>query len=142
MKFPFVFMSRTVYDQMVKDSADERERTARLTRIIVKMKVAGGSIPRALSAGRLPPRELTEFEIDVQRAIDRNPHANRPGFRGQMATFVERALADGIDQKRILTKLRTWHLVTNADGAEPEVTDDDVIPLVFEDGKRSREASR
>lgn len=119
MKLPFVLVPRVVFDQMVKANDEERERTRRLTKTIVQMKVAGGTVQRAALGGRLPPRQVSEFDQQVADAIESNKHSRRPGFAAAQMGFVERELAKGTDKDKILDRLRNWSRVDRS------VKDDD-----------------
>jgi DNA invertase Pin-like site-specific DNA recombinase len=123
---------RDVHDRIVSDLReqlrDERERSRRQMRTIIRMKVAGGSIPRALSGIALPPKPLTEIEQAILDALDANPKTKRPGeLRNRHRAYAERTLArDASDTtlRRVLNELRTWGKVDDA-----TEDDDDVIAV-------------
>lgn len=127
-------IARDIHDQIVDDLRaqlrDERDRSRRQMRTIIRMKVAGGSIPRALSGLRLPPRVQTPIEEAISAALDTNPRTRRPGeLRNRHRSWAEREIekdpANDRNTKRVLTKLRTWGVVDENDGDD----DDDYIAV-------------
>jgi hypothetical protein len=125
-------IARDIHDRIVNDLReqlrDERQRTRKLMATVVKMKVAGGSIPRALPGVAQPPRQLTDVEERIIVALDANPRTRRPGeLRNRHRTWAERQVAQDpsdANVERVCKKLATWGVVDADDD------DDDVIAVV------------
>jgi hypothetical protein len=128
LMFRWPWVSRTAYEDVREQLRDERDRTKKLTRIICRMKVNGGTLPRVPAGVRLPPHEPDPFE----RAIDENRHASRPQVRRALSAFVEREREKGTDAQLILRRLRTWDSVNAANTAADD-DDEDTIAVVVQD---------
>lgn len=127
MKFPFVILPRSVYELLLA----ERAKSARLTKTIVRMKVAGGTVvgPRL----QLAPREVDELD----EAINSNKYADRPAVRRGLMRFKERELRKGTPRSEIERAIHEW---TDRRGPSPADEDDgsgDAIELVFDDNNPS-----
>ena len=123
MKFPFVVLPRSAYDQLLA----ERDRCARLTKTIVRMKLAGGVLVRPTAAKREDgPRDA--FLRAARAAIDADKHSARPGFAASQLTWAEREYDKGTDPNAIIERLRKWHNVKASEDDDDD--DDDVIPIV------------
>jgi hypothetical protein len=125
-KFPIV--PRSIYEDVKAQlERSERERR-RLTRTIVKMKVAGGSIPRIAQGVRLAPAEYDPFE----EAIANNKHAaSRPAVRKALQDFVAREQKKNTRPEKILEALRTWNAVRSESSEDDESLDDDNDTIAF-----------
>lgn len=126
MKWPFLL--RSVHEETVTDLRrrldDSETERRKLVRTIVKMKVAGGTIPRALDGVRLEQRERNPFE----KAVDENPRCkNNPLLRRHLLGWADREREKGVPEKEILDKLSSWHVVRVSDGDEDE--DDELIAI-------------
>jgi hypothetical protein len=140
MKFPFIILPRAVYDQMVRQ-ADERDAAnRRLTRTIVKMKVAGGSIPRATQGMRLQPAEPDP----IDQAIAENKHAAaRPAVRKALQDYADRERKKGTRPERILEAINKWSAPPAEDDEDDsDPNDDDTIALVVDDEETRRRGQR
>lgn len=122
-KFPFV--PRSIHDDVVADlrkRLDESETArAKLTKVVIRMKLTGASIvPRRPVDGglRLEQRERDEFE----KAVDSNPHCqNNPRLRRQQLKWARDEMEKpDADRDLILRRLSGWHLIEGDDDDDDE----------------------
>jgi|SRR5579872_5335684 len=118
---PF-FVPSSVLDDLRAELRELRAERRRLTRIIVKMKVAGGSIPLVRQGVQLPPKPADP----LMKIIDENPHAKRnSAVRKALVDYLERERAAGINEQKIAGVLSTWSKVAGHNDDS-----DDTIALV------------
>jgi hypothetical protein len=122
VKLPFVILPRAVYDDLRRDAADERLRTKRLLKLIVRMKVSGSMLTRTPTALRVERKEPSA----IDRAIQSSRWASRPGVLAKLYEYVDKARRNGVTEEAIEETLRTW----DQRGAASDDDDNDTIALV------------
>lgn len=124
---------RDIHDQIVSDLraqlAEYRHDNRRMLRTITKMKVAGGSIPRAITGARLEPRQPDPMQRAIEDALDANARTKRPGpMRNRHRSWAESEIAKDPSNEQhvrsVLDRVRAYGIITADDD-----DDDDTIAV-------------
>lgn len=120
MKWLFGSRDDTVADLRARLDRSEAAREE-LTKTIVEMKVAGGTVPRPATGFRQEPRKADEIE----RALDENPVIRTtPGLRRQQNEWARKALEKGAELEDVLAKIEAYGTIP-ADFLDEDEDDDD-----------------
>lgn len=130
MRFPFVILPRSAYDDM-----RERERT--LFDTLLRLRIPGAAAS-ALAPDALSPRLEAKELSPIERAVNENPHARaNPRLRAHLLSWARKELdaADPNDraarealERKVLNRLRGWSVVSTESSSD-EDEDDEVIAL-------------
>lgn len=120
---------RDLYEDLRAELREQRRTNRKLTATLIKMKVAGGSIPRVV-AGPLSKREPTDVQARILEALDANPRTKKAGpLRTRHLTWAEDEIAKNPDNERhiekVLGRLRAWGTVPTDEGED----DGDVLAV-------------
>lgn len=122
MKWP---VPRSLHDEAVADLRDRLDRSeaarAQLTQTIIDMKVAGASIPRVVTTGRLEQRPRDE----IAKVIDEHPlMKNNPALRRQQNDWARQAIAAGQSVDSVLDRISAFGIVS--DDLDDDEDDDEL----------------